>query len=190
MKPLVIVLLVALAAIVALAVLYHLETTAHNITRADYDAYKVNVAEDKRKTADAYGAALAESYNQYRANVAHGDTAAATIAKDIARHEQTATELQAEAQAMPDGDTIIFGVDDVRMLNRATGATRAREGVHNSTSPANLHTPGPDGATARPATPAVNATDTGAVFDVVCNVQQTKPDNSGNVAPVAAACPR
>lgn len=117
--------LAALAAALALALpgLGYITGHSHGLSqgRAEINALKARQAEEKQQDAEAYGKALAEALDKYRAEVTRGQMIARQFEEEKQRHEKQAKERTRRIAAAVRGNTHTFSPDFVLVYNAAIG---------------------------------------------------------------------
>ena len=109
------------------------------IGEAAVSALKTKHAEEKRRDADAYGKALADTLDKYKAEVARGNALAGAMIEEREQHAREAETLERRIAAVAGGGTHTFSREFVCMLNAAAG-------VHDAAVPGALCTGGADAA--------------------------------------------
>lgn len=112
-----------LAALIALAIGGYLRGKAIAWLEADavISALKVEQAEERKARADAYGKALADTLEKFRAETAWGNQVSEAYDKEKARHEKEASTLRKKIHALSRNGTRTFTAGFVRLYNEAIG---------------------------------------------------------------------
>ena len=92
---------------------------------AALNALRAASQEEKRRTADAYGKAVADALEQYREQVSRGDDLAGKIMEADKAHAAENAALKRKISHATRDTTCTVDPDVVRLLNNATGATGA-----------------------------------------------------------------
>lgn len=113
---------------------------------AALNALKVERSEEKRRAADAYGKALADTLKKYQSEVSRGDALVAALKGRDRRHAEERQKLQKEIAHVAKRSTLVLDPDTVRLLNRAAGADGpAGAGISDDALSGALCAAGPDG---------------------------------------------